>query len=55
MLDPRLEGCGDHYLEPALGLNGICDFLISFSSEQLWVKAPVCVIVEAKKEILTED
>jgi len=42
----------DLNVEPALGLNGICDFLMSFSSEQLWVKAPVCMIVEAKKENL---
>ncbi|MGL5033649.1 MAG: hypothetical protein ACRC6M_07605 [Microcystaceae cyanobacterium] len=42
----------DLNVEPTLGLNGICDFLMSLSSEQLWVKAPVCMIVEAKKENL---
>ncbi len=39
-------------VESNLGLNGICDFLLSSSPEQLWVTAPVCVIVEAKKENL---
>lgn len=34
------------------GLNGICDFLISRSSEQLTIEAPVATIVEAKKENL---
>lgn len=34
------------------GLNGTCDFLISRSSEQLTIEAPVTVIVEAKKENL---
>lgn len=32
------------------GLNGICDFLISRSQEQLFIKAPVITIVEAKKD-----
>ena len=34
------------------GLNGICDFLISKSPEQLSIEAPVVVIIEAKKENL---
>ena len=34
------------------GLNGTCDFLISRSSEQLTIEAPVAAIVEAKKENL---
>lgn len=33
----------------ASGLNGVCDFLISRSPEQLTVEAPAVVIVEAKK------
>jgi len=33
-------------------LNGYCDFIISFSSEQLFVKSPVITIVEAKNENL---
>jgi len=32
------------------GLNGTCDYIISNSSEQLFVKSPVIVLVEAKKE-----
>jgi len=34
------------------GLNGICDFLISKSREQLSIEAPLIMIVEAKKENL---
>ncbi|OCQ99232.1 hypothetical protein BCD67_08690 [Oscillatoriales cyanobacterium USR001] len=32
------------------GLNGICDYIISNSTEQLFVKSPVIFLVEAKKE-----
>ncbi|MCL1464584.1 hypothetical protein [Argonema galeatum] len=32
------------------GLNGVCDFLISRSAEQLFIRAPVITIVEAKNE-----
>jgi hypothetical protein len=32
------------------GLNGLCDFIISESPEQLFVSAPVIMLVEAKKE-----
>ena len=35
------------------GLNGICDFIISNSSEILFVSAPVITLVEAKKENIT--
>lgn len=31
------------------GLNGVCDFLVSRSPEQLTVEAPTIVVVEAKK------
>ena len=31
-------------------LNGTCDYIISHSTEQLFVKSPVIVLVEAKKE-----
>ncbi|WP_392534307.1 hypothetical protein [Nostoc sp. C117] len=37
-------------VDPTVGLNGICDFLISKSPEQLIIEAPAVVIVEAKKE-----
>ncbi|NET60580.1 MAG: hypothetical protein F6K47_31920 [Symploca sp. SIO2E6] len=42
----------DFNVEPAQGLNGNCDFLISRSPELLLLRAPVTVIVEAKKENL---
>ena len=32
------------------GLNGFCDFLISRSPEQLFIKAPIIAVVEAKNE-----
>jgi len=35
------------------GLNGICDFIISNSSEILFVSAPIITLVEAKKENIT--
>ncbi|MDY6783331.1 MAG: hypothetical protein SW833_12445 [Cyanobacteriota bacterium] len=37
-------------VEPAQGLNGTCDFLISLSPERLFISAPVVTLVEAKKE-----
>jgi hypothetical protein len=40
----------DFNVEPALGLNGTCDFIISASPEQFFVRAPVFTLVEAKKE-----
>jgi hypothetical protein len=39
-------------VDVAADLNGFCDFLISRSSEQLYIKAPVLMLVEAKKEDL---
>ena len=42
----------DFNVDATQGLNGTCDFLISRSPEQLFVKAPVMTIVEAKKENL---
>jgi len=35
---------------PEKGLNGICDFLISLSSENLFIKTPIVALVEAKRE-----
>ena len=32
------------------GLTGYCDFLVSRSPESISIQAPVCTIVEAKKE-----
>ncbi|MEC4814661.1 MAG: hypothetical protein SAK29_15490 [Scytonema sp. PMC 1069.18] len=39
-------------VEPEAELTGFVDFLMSRSSEQLYIKAPVVVLVEAKKEDL---
>ena len=36
-------------VDATLGPNGVCDFLISSSAEQLAVEAPAVVIVESKK------
>jgi hypothetical protein len=40
----------DFTVDQSLGLNGVCDFLISQSPEQLAVEAPAIVVVEAKKD-----
>ncbi|BAZ31180.1 hypothetical protein NIES4074_36520 [Cylindrospermum sp. NIES-4074] len=39
----------DFTVDEAVGLNGMCDFLLSRSPEVLEIEAPVIVIVEAKK------
>jgi hypothetical protein len=39
----------DFTVDAALGLSGLCDFLLSRSPEQLEIEAPVVVIIEAKK------
>lgn len=36
--------------DPDAGLTGTCDFLISLTPEQLFLKAPIITLVEAKKE-----
>jgi hypothetical protein len=40
----------DFTVNPEQGLNGVCDFIISRSPEQLLIKVPVLMIVEAKNE-----
>jgi hypothetical protein len=40
----------DFSVDPSLGLNGVCDFIVSLSPEQLFVSAPVLIIFEAKNE-----
>jgi hypothetical protein len=40
----------DFAVDTAQGLTGTCDFLLSRSREQLFVRAPVLIIVEAKNE-----
>lgn len=42
----------DFTVDPSVGLSGLCDFLISRSSEQLFIEAPAVVVVEAKREDL---
>jgi len=42
----------DFTVDQSVGLNGVCDFLISLSPEQLFIDAPAVVVVEAKKEDL---
>jgi hypothetical protein len=44
----------DFTVDQELGLNGICDFIISQSSNQIKVSAPVIALVEAKKGILKD-
>jgi hypothetical protein len=39
-------------IDSSMGLNGICDFIISCSQEQLALEAPALVLVEAKKSDL---
>lgn len=41
-------------VDPEAGLTGVCDFLMSASPEQLFVKAPVVALAEAKNENLRE-
>jgi hypothetical protein len=36
-------------VDAEIGLNGVCDFLISQSAEQLVLEAPAIILVEAKK------
>ena len=37
-------------VDPTKGLQGFCDYILSFSQEQLFISAPVMFIFEAKKE-----
>lgn len=36
-------------VDSAAGLTGVCDFLVSRSTEQMFIEAPAVMIVEAKK------
>ncbi len=40
----------DFSVDPAAGLNGRCDFILSRNPLQLALTAPVCMLMEAKKE-----
>lgn len=37
-------------VDPALGLSGFCDFILSASGEQYFISTPVVTIIEAKNE-----
>ncbi len=54
LLDQKISlfSGNDFTVDPSVGLNGVCDFLISRSSEQLFIEAPAIVVVEAKREDL---
>ncbi len=39
-------------IDEAQGLVGVCDYIITLSAEQMFVKAPVMMLVEAKNEDL---
>ena len=40
----------DFSADPARGLHGVCDFIVSQSPEQFFVSAPILIVVEAKNE-----
>lgn len=40
----------DFTVDPAQGLNGVCDFLVSLSPEQLRIRAPIIAVVAAKRD-----
>ncbi|WP_066383599.1 MULTISPECIES: hypothetical protein [unclassified Anabaena] len=42
----------DFTVDVQRGLNGFCDFILSLSPEQLFVRSPVIVLVESKNENL---
>ena len=44
----------DFNVDASQELTGVCDFLVSLSTNRLSVKAPVIVLVEAKKDSLTD-
>ncbi|MBD2503344.1 hypothetical protein [Anabaena azotica] len=42
----------DFTVDSQRGLNGFCDFILSLSTEQLFVRSPIIVLVESKNENL---
>jgi hypothetical protein len=42
-------------VDASLGLTGVCDYIISKSTNQLYVSAPAVIIVEAKNENIKAD
>ncbi len=45
----------DFHVDASMGLKGVCDFLISRSPEQLYIKAPIITVVEAKNDRITQE
>ena len=43
----------DFSVDPEQGLAGVCDFVITRSPEQFFVKAPIIILVESKTEDIT--
>lgn len=41
-------------VDPARGLNGFCDFILTQNPDRLTIKSPVAVIVEAKNENIND-
>ena len=41
-------------VDEAVGLNGVCDFLLGLSPQLFFVEAPVVTVVEAKKDSIPE-
>jgi hypothetical protein len=39
-------------VDPEQGLNGVCDFIITQSPQQLFISMPILMLVEAKNENL---
>ena len=42
-------------VDESVGLNGFVDFLVSQDPEQLLIKAPVLVIIKAKRDDLVQN
>jgi hypothetical protein len=40
----------DLFVDEAQGLKGFCDFILSYSRNQIFLEAPIVCIVEAKNE-----
>ena len=52
LLDDRISlfSGTEFNVDASKGLNGFCDFLLSKSSQQLYIQAPAAILVEAKNE-----
>ncbi len=41
-------------VDSALGLNGVCDFMLGISKQMLFIEAPVVALVEAKRDSIAD-